>query len=259
MCNRILIVALALVMVLGFTQANVAKAQVVMDGLVSYWTFDEADIDGDILEDVVGSNDGTINGGPTTVPGKINEALYFDSKDDNIDCGTDDSLKMDEGLTIECWVYWEGGYSPIAGIEGSYKIMVSESGGLYLNLATASHAWAGWMPKYNLVQDEWHHLAMVYDGSNLIFYADGVKLGEDPAKGAVTPKGNPFRIGVYCVPPHPHAERVFCGKIDELRVYNRGLSEEEIQHNMEASFYDLAVAGPDGKLAGTWGNIKASK
>jgi hypothetical protein len=245
------------VMATAFMYTNVAKAEKpVMDGLVSYWTFDEADRDDETLKDVIGNNHGTIKGEAKTVPGKVNEALYFDGLDDYVDCGSDESLKLVKGLTVECWAYWEGGCSPIAGIERSYRIWIYGDDRLYCNLATADHAWPGWTTGYTPPLAEWIHLAMVYDGSNLIAYANGEKLGEDPAKGDVLPANLPFLIGVY-LPPRP--ECTYAGMIDELRVYNRGLSQAEIQQNMDAKFYDVAVGKPDDKLAETWGRIKDSR
>jgi len=41
-----------------------ANAQVVTDGLVSYWTFNEVDIDNRTVKDLMGNNDGTIVGEP---------------------------------------------------------------------------------------------------------------------------------------------------------------------------------------------------
>ncbi|MBC8235184.1 hypothetical protein H8E77_37035, partial [bacterium] len=51
-----------------------AEAQAVKEGLVSYWTFDQADIKGKTVKDVWGDNDGTIIG-PKIVKGKVGEAL----------------------------------------------------------------------------------------------------------------------------------------------------------------------------------------
>ncbi len=98
-----------------------AKAELVTEGLVSYWTLDEADIDGNIAKDTAGPNDGTIYGDPVTAEGKVGETLQFDGVDDYVDCGTDDSLKMSDAFTLESWVYWEGERSPIAGIESRYR------------------------------------------------------------------------------------------------------------------------------------------
>jgi len=75
MYNKILTIALVLTTIATFLMyANVAKAQVtVTDGLVSYWTCNQADIDGDVLKDAWGENHGTIFGGPEVVAGKVED------------------------------------------------------------------------------------------------------------------------------------------------------------------------------------------
>ena len=65
-----------------FMSAGVAKAQVVTDGLVSYWTFDKTHIDGKTVTDLLGNNDGAINGEPKAVDGKFGQALEFSEATD---------------------------------------------------------------------------------------------------------------------------------------------------------------------------------
>ena len=69
--------------------ANIVEAQVVTDGLVSYWRLDT--IKGNTVVDVWGENDGTIFGDPKIAEGKIGKALNFDG-DDHIVCGDDPSI-----------------------------------------------------------------------------------------------------------------------------------------------------------------------
>jgi hypothetical protein len=62
MFDKVLITAFILVVIGTFSmRANVTKAQLVTDGLVSYWSFDEGTIVGDTVEDVWDENDGTIH------------------------------------------------------------------------------------------------------------------------------------------------------------------------------------------------------
>ena len=62
----------------GYTQP------IVTDGLVSYWTFDEKDIDGFTVKDVWGENDAKIVGDPEIVDGQVGEALEFDGANDYV-------------------------------------------------------------------------------------------------------------------------------------------------------------------------------
>jgi hypothetical protein len=67
-------------------EANTAAAQrVVTDGLISHWSFDTADVQGDTIKDAWGSNDGTMVGGPKVVEGKVGEALELNGVDQYVD------------------------------------------------------------------------------------------------------------------------------------------------------------------------------
>ncbi len=76
MFEKALTTTLALMFVATFLMyASMAEAQILTEGLVGYWTFDEADIDGDIVRDFIGDNDGSIFNAVEVVEGKINQAL----------------------------------------------------------------------------------------------------------------------------------------------------------------------------------------
>ncbi len=61
------------------------EAQVVTDGLVSYYTLDKNDIVGDTVKDLVGGKDGTIVGEPESIEGHLGEALNFGGKPDCVE------------------------------------------------------------------------------------------------------------------------------------------------------------------------------
>ncbi|MFP6723839.1 MAG: hypothetical protein VCF25_26760 [Candidatus Poribacteria bacterium] len=56
MSNKMLSIAIAMVVATFFICANEARAKVVTNGLVSYWTCDKADTKGDVLKDAWGEN-----------------------------------------------------------------------------------------------------------------------------------------------------------------------------------------------------------
>ena len=66
--------------VLVFTLIAVAAQaqEFVTDGLVSFWSFDRSSIIAENVRDLWGHNNGTIEGNPEIVAGKVNEALFFD-------------------------------------------------------------------------------------------------------------------------------------------------------------------------------------
>ena len=87
MFNKISIATMLImaVIVAVLLTANVAKAQVAIEGLISYWSFDSNTVTGNTVEDVFGNNDGTFAGDPqVSNDGKINEAIELDGAGDYI-------------------------------------------------------------------------------------------------------------------------------------------------------------------------------
>ena len=81
-------IILTLALAILVLQTNPAESQVVRDRLVSYWTFDTADVKGNTVKDVIGGNDGTIIGVPKQVAGKFGQAFKFSGNPDAIDVGS---------------------------------------------------------------------------------------------------------------------------------------------------------------------------
>lgn len=237
---------------------SAAKSQVITDGLVSYWTLDRADIDGDIAKDVFGNNDGEIIGGKI-VPGKINEAIEFDGAADYIDCGGDDSLNLPNALTIELWMspasVGEGGINAgpackaMAGGSWNWQLRYNAPSGNYMGFQfNANPGGSMWISvKENLEPEEWYHIAGTFDGSDIVCYLNGVEKDRGSIS-AINSSGDNFFIG------QDGWVNVFDGIVDEVRVYNRALSETEVQYNYETTS-QLSVE-PANKLAITWGAIK---
>lgn len=259
MSNRKLALILVLIAIAASVWcANAAKAQVITDGLVSYWTLDRADIEGDIAKDVFGNNDGEILGGKI-VDGKINEALEFNGGSDFVDCGGDESLNLTDELTIELWMNpasaGEGGIN--AGLlckaqaDGSWnwQLRYNAPNGNYMGFQfNAVPGGATWISvQENLEPEEWHHIAGTFDGGDIVCYLNGVEKDRVPMSG-INSSGDHFFIG------QDGWVNIFDGIVDEVRVYNRALSEAEVQYNYTTTT-QLSVK-PANKLAITWGAIK---
>ncbi|HEC03940.1 MAG TPA: hypothetical protein ENI81_10430, partial [Phycisphaerales bacterium] len=82
--NAITLLVMAILATM-FGQIDVAKSQVVTDGLLSYWTLDAADIDGQTVKDAWGDRDGKIIGNTHSTAGRIGDALTFDGDGDYVD------------------------------------------------------------------------------------------------------------------------------------------------------------------------------
>ena len=104
------------VLVIVFVCANAAKAEIVIDGLVAYWPLDRDTIDDDLVLDVVGENDGTMNGDLGITGGQVGEALEFDGES-YVDIPGTESLDFSgqEEMTVMAWVS-VGTDDPVIGV-----------------------------------------------------------------------------------------------------------------------------------------------
>lgn len=262
MSNKMLTVTVVFALVVvatSFWYTNAAEAQkIITDGLVSFWTFDESDMEGDTVKDVWGSNHGAA-AKCKIVEGKIGNGMEFDGANDRVNCGNDESLNLTDALTIELWMQptaaGEGGPNagPIckaeAAVDWSWQLRYNAPGGFMGFQFNAEPGGSTWISvQENLSPDEWYHIAGTFDGSEIKCYLNGVVKGTGRMAGITGGNGS-LLIG------EDGWVNVFVGVVDEVRIYNRALSEDEIQHNY-ITMSQLAVK-PANELAITWGRIKA--
>src|SRR5262249_7873765 len=94
----------------------------------------------------------------------------------------------------------------------------------YVNLSGSDRSVLGTSA---LPLNTWSHLAETYDGSSLKLYVNGVLVSSRALTGSITTSGSPLRIGGNSV-----WGEYFNGLIDEVRVYNRALSQGEVQADL---------------------------
>jgi len=258
MSNRMFYIPFAVIATI-FLGTGMVKAQVVSKGLVSFWTFDKANIDGISVIDVFGENDGTMMGDPKVVDGEVGQALEFDG-DDYVDFGTPESLNMKPPLTVAMYInnndesasfIWQGGEK--GGSTKNY-IYVRPDGGLNVGQWPPGggdlNSPAGLLEK----RGTWYYITAVFDDKYLL-YVDGSLKAEFPSEVYSGPNPSGWLLGTRLFPAN--AAYYFIGLVDELGVYNRALSVDEINQNMNAGRW--AFVKPDNKLAITWGDLKVSR
>ena len=244
--------------VIQFTQANPD------DGLVLHLSFDENTINGDTVEDQSGNgNDGTINGDATTADGKHGEALEFDGVNDFVEIPLDSSITFSTGdsLTVQVWVKTDDQPTANDGIVGNYRQgtdalwMLSVSGdnaadrgkmGFAVRDKGRANTTGTRSPDF-LNDGDWHVLAGVrdQDAKKLRFYVDNVLIEEKDDNTQDINSGQSIWIG-------EHLSRFYKGLIDEVKVWNRPLTADELQTSGEQPASVEAV----GKLTTTWGTLK---
>ena len=235
-------------------------AQDLQTGLVSYWNFDEGA--GGTVNDIVGANDGTINGPLTWTAGIIGGGLEFNGTTNFVDYGADTSLDITEMLTIAAWVKinvfgnWDGIVTK--GINnGPYAMQMWGDGALRFSPNWGNPPDAVGAGSFNtdtkMVAGEWTHAAVTYDGVKANFYINGTPDGLEVVQ-AFTFGVNDESLIMGC--DFPGGDEYFDGVMDEVFLYARALTEVEIGRIMAGG--DTISVSPSGKLGVTWGMIKNS-
>lgn len=205
------------------------------DGLVAYWPFD-----GNAIDETGNGNDGIVHGATLTEDrcGRPSSAYSFDGVDDYIEVPHDPSLNFGTGdFTVCCWVQLAQlpQFGRIVGKMGAertgsthgdgygYVLTIAQDGHPFANVSEAGvgpavHSYA------SLGTGTWHFLAAVRRGGILSLFVDGEWKAE-VVNANDTNSESTVGIGAKLAPGD---ERWLNGLIDDLRIYNRALGEEEI-------------------------------
>ena len=203
-------------------------------GLVLAYGFEEAG-GATATDSSTAKNNGTINGPVSTTGGKFGRALSFDGVNDRVDVPDANSLDLSNGMTLEAWVKptsitgWRTAILKERGTNDLVYALYASNGAKPRteNFTSAENAAVGTAA---LPLNAWSHLASTYDGTNLRFYLNGALVATKAATGAMPNTASPLRIGGNAI-----WGEYFSGLIDEVRVYNRALTEAELKTDMAAA------------------------
>ena len=257
MFNKVLIVVFVMAFVIVFT--HTAKAQVVPDGLIAYWSFD--DIDGDTVNDGAGDFNGEMID-VNVVKGVIGDGLEFDGTG-YVDIGEEVGELGAEDFSVTFWIKTgEVGIAILskgggAGWDSNEKEIYVANSATSEGPNTGPVEMVGWGVDWirgsePVNDDEWHHVAVTWEfaASDGHIYVDGVEgTFQVGYNGGADNAGNTVRIGFH---ESGHSATNFVGLMDDVRIYQRTLEPDEVVEVMEE---DAAVDSA-GKLATTWGMIK---
>lgn len=218
------------------------------EGLVGYWPMEEGS--GDKVADATGKgHDGTIKNAKW-VKGKYGNALEFNGVDSIVDIIYKPDLTPADGVTMAAWVYpTDDTRSCIFGQFGGYGMA------LFTGLKLKWVIWGDdWISDVSIPQNEWSYVAMAYDikGGKRLMFLNGKLVDEKETHTPIPNVQNHFGIGLWVGWPEAWGDDMFKGIIDEVKIWDRVLSEEEL---MEAS--GPAPVEPQGKLATTWAGVKS--
>ena len=235
-------------------------------GLAGWWKLDEGF--GDLVADS-GPNgfDLSLSGaGPGLSPvrrgegptGRIGGALLFDGVDDHVAVSEPSAmtaLEMHDALTIEAWIYprnpSSGGGGVIVNKEGEYALTRWGDGRITWSLANTSPGWVSVQSTYVAPAHAWTHVAFVYDdvAGEARLYINGAPYQTWTATGPIGDfhaSNDELQIGGRQNSP---TSQPFHGVIDDVRVWNRALSDSEI-----AQDFGKVIVDPSSRtgLVGYW-------
>ncbi|MHC4498685.1 MAG: LamG-like jellyroll fold domain-containing protein [Planctomycetota bacterium] len=202
--------------------------------LVGWWKFDEGE--GSTAYDSAGDNDGIFKGDPNWIAGQIGDyALDFDGDGDYVEVSPHSSLNV-QHITMSAWVKVRGTGPGTNNFvlnrkmtnPGTYGLLVKAADNIWKAqvIREGSESYPHVISSNNPATSEWTHVCATYDGDNFMLYIDGV-LQDDiiDADGSID-MDNP---NVLTIGAHPTPTSYFDGSIDDVRIYDRALSGEEIQ------------------------------
>ena len=222
--------------------------------LILYFSFDE--LNGNQVTDHSRyGNHGRLVGNPKLIQGKFGNALEFNGRSDWIEVPHDESLTVDRDVTVMAWIHtprhrgpggalWQGllakGNNP-----RSYSFYTEYNGGLHLSVNEFFGSDSAETVKLN----EWQHVVAQVDSGVHRYWINGKNAGvgrytrDDRNIGKNTVPSLPGNADIASVRiGNAHeSNRQFLGFIDEVRIYNRALSEAEILEQMKMGFASTNV------------------
>ncbi len=196
-------------------------------GLVGHWTMSQDSLKGSLLADKTPySNDGTIYGATfaTDRMGQPNKAMSFDGVDDYVKLGNFDLTGGQRSISV--WVnsknmpsslsdrrFFSGNYFDIKFTNGNLEAWIYDTSFKKLAYSASS-----------LNSNNWYNVVITINNNDLKMYVDGVLRNQN---NTFTLTNHPYNLNIGS---NYWGERNhFAGLIDDVRIYNRVLSQAEIK------------------------------
>ena len=109
-----------------------------------------------------------------------------------------------------------------------------------------------WVTDEDYADGKWHHVVATREADKAQVYVDSVLVKEDEAMSGNLGGGETN----WNIAQDGNTDGYLIGAVDEVRIYKKVLTPEEIKQNFESK--GLAVQ-PTGKLSLTWGRIKTAQ
>lgn len=225
------------------TMANAPQNNKLTNGLVGLWSFNGKDVSGTTAYDRSGQgNNGNITGGAKLDAGKVGQGMSFDGVDDQVNVSPASSINSLTSLSLSFWAK-ANDYGEINQGHLISKVDANSGGhGWYLNHnITTSRINFGVnfanidlnVAVYNVINfNVWNHWAVIWDGSttasNVHIYKNGQELSHSSETNGDGAYSSDSALNLI-IANHGSLGRHFDGLMDEVRIYNRALSADEVK------------------------------
>lgn len=215
------------------------------EGLVAYWPMNEnvssLDSYGEIIYDFSEKNDLTLdydnpdagfNPSAISVDGKYGKALFFDGSDDSAYCYSNNVLKSSSNFSVAFWIKDPIGNTLSCITTQSFKILFDRvaPGSGYVEFTVTdidsgiTTASVNYPVSLNL--GNWNYIVGTYDQENVSLYINGNLVSKTPHNKKI----NIINSIIICpVSGMQHLNAT----IDDMRIYNRALKQDEIKALMK--------------------------
>ena len=186
-----------------------------------------------LLTDKSGNHINTaIKGRGKLVPGKFGNAVELSGHDQWVDVYRDPSLDITgTQLTVSFWVYprnWNTDGTFVT--KGSYQFgLCQNKKDSLVFYVTDSKRNSVTAPVPENWENNWHHLAGIYDGKKLSIYVDGNLSGLKTFTGSITNKPFPVNIGRNAeIEGQEYAGRTSNARFDQLAIFNKAVPVDQL-------------------------------
>ena len=214
------------------------------NSLVAYLPFN-----GNTIDESGNGHDGTINGNAALVPDRFNtsdRAFTFPNQSSNISLANSTNMNLENGFSLNAWIKYKNTYSVIigkhvCGYVNGFILGIDYDGQLQLWLGNSG--WSTVRTNETLLENRWYMVTATYDVNSgaAKIYLDG-QLENSATISYTNFSSYPVSIGEVfqnnCSPAN------MSGAVDEVKIYNRALSDAEILDEYNITYNDLVLFLP---------------
>jgi Concanavalin A-like lectin/glucanases superfamily len=203
------------------------------NGLVGWWPFN-----GNANDESGNGNHGTVNGATLTSDknGELNKAYKFDGVDDFIYIPTNSSINLETSYTLSSWfnanLWFNTNISdrsiisksiPTGG--GGYELIIGGNNGDIAHVGTNSNG-SFVQGASGFSMNNWYFITATFDGNTIKLYMNGTLIKTELKPGRMNINSESLKFGaragggIY--------NQWFSGIIDDIAIYNRALTQQEI-------------------------------